>query len=482
MNSAPVLIWVSGLEGMEYVNQAYLEFLGVESHEVLGNAWTYFLHPEDRDGFASAYERAVASTQPFEHQFRFRRADGDYRWMMSVALPQFGAAGKFAGYTGATFDITSFKNAEASLRTADQLKDEFIAMLAHELRNPLAPITNIVQMMRTQALDEKTLAWAHDVLDRQLRNVGRMVDDLLDVSSISHGKIQLHRERVELGDLVTRSIDALRPSIEAGDKQITVELPVTPVVLFADPVRIEQVIGNLVHNAVKFTSHGGHIWIAATAHNGGKEVRVSIRDDGDGIAADQLPTVFDLFMQGNSSLDRAQGGLGIGLTLVRGLVELHRGTIEVKSDGPGRGSEFIIRLPVLEAPASQAAPPPAIRTAAPQRILIVDDNVDAGNALAALLRQAKHTVSVAHAGTVAIQLARTFKPQVALVDLGMPGMNGFEVGERLRAADKDLLLVAVSGYSGEESRRRAKAAQFDHYVIKPFDPQILDELLSRRTR
>src|SRR6266576_2821837 len=420
MNSAPALIWVSGAEGMEYVNQAYLEFLGVESHEVLGNAWTYFLHPEDRDGFAAAYEREAATMRPFEHQFRFRRADGDYRWMMSVALPQFGAAGKFAGYTGATFDITSFKQAEASLRTADQLKDEFIAMLAHELRNPLAPITNIVQMMRTQALDEKTLAWAHDVLDRQLRNVGRMVNDLLDVSRISHGKIQLQRERVELGDLVTRSIDALRSTIEAGDKQISVELPVTPLVLFADPVRIEQVIGNLVHNAVKFTSQGGHIWVAATAHNGGKEIRVSIRDDGDGIAADQLPTVFDLFMQGNSSLDRAQGGLGIGLTLVRGLVELHRGTIEVKSDGPSRGSEFIIRLPVLEVPASQPAPPPATRTAAPQRILIVDDNVDAGNALAALLRQAKHTVSVAHAGTVAIQLARTFKPQVALVDLGMP--------------------------------------------------------------
>src|SRR5216117_495160 len=301
-------------------------------------------------------------------------------------------------------------------------------MLAHELRNPLAPITNVVQMLRAQQLDAKTLSWAHEVLDRQLRNIGRMVNDLLDVSRISHGKIQLHPERVELTELVARTVDALRATIEAGEKEIAVELPTAPVVMVADPVRLEQVIGNLVHNAVKFTPQGGHISVRTTVNDGGTEVAISIRDDGDGIASDALPRVFDRFVQGNTSLDRAQGGLGIGLSLVRGLVELHGGTIEVKSDGPGRGSEFIIRLPVLDTPASHAAPPPATRTAAPQRILIVDDNVDAANALAALLRQAKHTVSVAHAGTVAIQLARTFKPQVALVDLGMPGMNGFEVG------------------------------------------------------
>jgi PAS domain S-box-containing protein len=481
MNNAPVLIWVTGLDGMEYVNQAYLEFLGVESHEVLGNAWTYFLHPDDRDGFAAAYDEAVRSMQPFERQFRFRRADGEYRWMMSVALPQFGAAGKFAGYTGATFDISALKEAELSLRTADQRKDEFIAMMAHELRNPLAPISNIVQMMRTQELDPKTSAWAHDVLDRQLRNVGRMVNDLLDVSRIRQGKIQLHRERVALHDVVNRSVDALRSTIDAGQKQVAIEIPAAPIVLFADPVRLEQIFGNLINNAVKFTPQGGHIWVAATDGDGG-DVSVSIRDDGDGIAADVLSRVFDLFMQGNASLDRAQGGLGIGLTLVRGLVELHGGTIEVKSDGPGRGSEFIVRLPVQDGAAHAEPPQRPVARSGPQRILVVDDNVDAANALAALLRQDKHTVTVAHTGPAAIALTRNFHPQIALIDLGMPGMNGFEAAERLRAADKDLVLIAVSGYSGEESRRRAQAAQFDAFVIKPFDPQKLDELLSRRTR
>jgi two-component system CheB/CheR fusion protein len=485
MNSAPVLIWVSGLEGMEYVNQAYLEYLGVDSHEVLANAWTYFLHPEDRDGYAAAYDQAVKSTLPFEHQFRFRRADGEYRWLMAVALPQFGQAGTFAGYTGASFDITALKQAEMSLRTADQRKDEFIAMLAHELRNPLAPITNIVQMMRAQNLDAKTMDWAHEVLDRQLNNIGRMVNDLLDVSRVSHGKIQLHRERVELSDLVTRSVDALRATIEAAEKQIAIELPTAPVVMFADPVRLEQVIGNLVHNAVKFTAHGGHIFVRTTVTESPQEVWIHIRDDGDGITADALPRVFDLFMQGNTSLDRAQGGLGIGLSLVRGLVELHGGTIEAKSDGAGTGSEFIVKLPLMDIPAAAGAEPtgpPARNRDGPQRILIVDDNVDAATALAAILRQDKHTVALAHSGPVGLETARTFQPEVALIDLGMPGMNGFEVAEHLRAADKDVVLIAVSGYSGEETRRRAKEAQFDEFVIKPFDPQALEELLSRRAR
>ncbi|HYT62607.1 MAG TPA: chemotaxis protein CheB [Gemmatimonadales bacterium] len=483
MNSAPALIWVTGTEGIEYVNQAYLEFLGVESQEVLGNAWTYFMHPEDRDGWAAAYAQAVSGLQPLEYQFRFRRGDGEYRWMMCVALPQFGPAGKFAGYAGTSFDITSLKSAEASLRTADERKDEFIAMLAHELRNPLAPITNVVQMMRAQQLDAKTLSWAHEVLDRQLRNIGRMVNDLLDVSRISHGKIQLHPERVELTELVARAVDALRATIEAGEKEIAIELPTAPVVMVADPVRLEQVIGNLVHNAVKFTPQGGHISVRTTVNDGGTEVAISIRDDGDGIASDALPRVFERFVQGNTSLDRAQGGLGIGLSLVRGLVELHGGTIEAKSDGPGHGSEFIVRLPLGGLPAPQTQPPPAVSGASgPQRILIVDDNVDAATALAAVLRHDDHTVTVAHSGPMGIETARTFQPQVALIDLGMPGMNGFEVAERLRAAHKDLLLIAVSGYSGEESRQRARDAQFDEYVIKPFDPQALQELLSRRTR
>src|SRR5882762_4178654 len=426
MNSAPVLIWVSGLEGMEYVNQAYLEFLGVESHEVLGNAWTYFLHPEDRDGYAKAYDQVVKGPLPFEHQFRFRRSDGEYRWMMAVALPQFGPAGKFAGYTGASFDITSLKQAEIGLRTADQRKDEFIAMLAHELRNPLAPITNIVQMMRAQNLDAKTTDWAHEVLDRQLRNIGRMVNDLLDVSRVSHGKIQLHPERVELGELVTRSVDALRATIEAAQKEIAIELPTAPVVMFADPVRLEQVIGNLVHNAVKFTPQAGHIWVSAALTNGDKDVQVSVRDDGDGIAADVLPLVFDLFMQGNTSFDRTQGGLGIGLSLVRGLVELHGGSIEAKSDGPGTGSEFIVRLPLADASAQEPAvpaplspPSPREDGVGPKRILIVDDNVDAAAALAALIRKDDHTVAVAHSGAMGLETARTFQPEVALIDLGM---------------------------------------------------------------
>ncbi|HKC38361.1 MAG TPA: hybrid sensor histidine kinase/response regulator, partial [Gemmatimonadales bacterium] len=372
---------------------------------------------------------------------------------------------------------------------ADQRKDEFIAMLAHELRNPLAPITNIVQMMRSHDLDEKTRDWAHELLDRQLRNVGRMVNDLLDVSRVSYGKIQLQRQRVELGELVSRSVDALRATIDAAEKEIAIELPTTPVVLFADPVRLEQVIGNLINNALKFTPHAGHIWVSAVLTNGDKEVQVSVRDNGEGIAADVLPLVFDLFVQGSTSFDRAQGGLGIGLSLVRGLVELHGGSIEAKSDGPGTGSEFIVRLPVADGAAPESQEPPPRRDdsgdgawgGGPKRILIVDDNVDAAAALAALIRKDEHTVAVAHSGATGLETARTFQPDIALIDLGMPGMNGFEVAERMRAAHQDVLLIAVSGYSGEENRRRAKAAKFDEYVVKPFDVRALRALLSRRT-
>ena len=316
-----------------------------------------------------------------------------------------------------------------------------------------------------------------------------MVNDLLDVSRVSYGKIQLQRQRVELGELVGRSVDALRATIDAAEKEIAIELPTTPVVLFADPVRLEQVIGNLINNALKFTPHAGHIWVSAVLTNGDKEVQISVRDDGEGIAADVLPLVFDLFVQGSTSFDRAQGGLGIGLSLVRGLVELHGGSIEAKSDGPGTGSEFIVRLPVADgaAPEPQETPPPGEDSGegaggtGPKRILIVDDNVDAAAALAALIRKDEHTVAVAHSGATGLETARKFQPDVALIDLGMPGMNGFEVAERMRAAHQDVLLIAVSGYSGEENRRRAKAAKFDEYIVKPLDVRALRALLSRRT-
>jgi PAS domain S-box-containing protein len=483
MDGAPVLIWMNGVEGTEYVNRAFLEFLGVGLADVLGTSWQRFVHDDDREAYAAAYRAALARLQPFEHQFRFRRADGEYRWMMAVALPQFGAASQFVGYTGSTFDITDFKRAEGALRDDDQRKNEFIATLAHELRNPLAPIANVAHLLRTPGIAERTIAWAHDVLQRQLGSLTRMVDDLLDVSRITQDKIRLHREPVDLADVITRSVDAAREGFARRALRIMVEVPTKPLILFADPVRLEQVLGNLLNNATKFTPQGGHIWLTATETSPGKDVTIRLRDDGDGIDGEVLPHVFEMFRQGDMSIARAHGGLGIGLTLVRRLIELHGGTVEAKSDGPGKGSELIVRLPLAETGTGAAARPavPPSTDGGTRRILIIDDNADAATSLAFLLRHDGHVVEVAHSGPTGLDTTRAFKPQVVLLDLGMPGMNGFEVARRLRqdAHGDDLIIVATSGYSGEDMRRRAQEAGFDEYIVKPIDRAILHTLLGR---
>lgn len=476
MEGAPVLIWMNDLDGIEYVNRAYLEFVGAEPAEVKGQRFLQYVHPDDRDTYVATYNAASAELLPFKHVFRFRRADGEYRWLMAIALPQFGAASQLAGYTGSSFDITDFKRAEDALRHADRRKNEFIATLAHELRNPLTPMAHVAHILRDEAIDARTLAWARDVLDRQLKSVSRMVDDLLDVSRIAHDKIQLQLEPVNLAALVRRTIEALRQSLDHSKHQIMVTLPDRPISVIADPVRLEQIVGNLLSNALKFTPAGGHVWVSAELEEEGGTVALHVRDDGQGMDDETLPIVFDMFVQGDRSIERAHGGLGIGLTLVRKLVELHGGSIEARSEGVGRGSEFIVRLPVGPASARmpEAAPP---ARSAPLKILVIDDNVDAAMTVGILLRHEGHTVEVVHSGRAGLEAARTFQPDVVLLDLGMPGMNGYEVAQKLREADrKDILLIAVSGYGSEDMRRRAEHAGFDQYLVKPFDLTDLQEL------
>jgi signal transduction histidine kinase/CheY-like chemotaxis protein len=369
-----------------------------------------------------------------------------------------------------------------ALREADRRKDEFLAMLAHELRNPLTPIRNGLEILRVAEADRAVVAQTREMMDRQVQHVARLVDDLLDVSRITRGRVELRREPVDLVEIIARTVEAARPLFDARKLRLTVSQPGEPVRVTGDPTRLTQVIDNLLNNAVKYTPEGGQVGLALEQQGGQAVVRV--RDTGAGIPADMLPKVFDLFTQVDHTLDRSQGGLGIGLTLVRSLVELHGGSVEAFSQGLGQGSEFVVRLPVLSGeavPCSQQAGAGSGPGRPRCRILVVDDNVDAANSLAALFRLSGHEVRTAHTGLKVLGVARELKPEVALLDLGLPEMDGFEVARRLRQEPwgKDVLLIALTGYGQEEDRRRSREAGFDHHLTKPADPAVLEKLLSK---
>ncbi len=366
-----------------------------------------------------------------------------------------------------------------ALADADRRKDEFLAMLGHELRNPLAPIRNAVQVLRLQGTHGDEGAWARDVIDRQVKTMSRLVDDLLDVSRITRGKIQLQMEPCELTPIVMSAVETSRPLIESRGQNLTVLLPPSPPRLRADPARLSQVLVNLLNNAAKYSPEGARIWL--TAETEGGQLTLRVRDTGAGIAAEMLPRIFDLFTQVERTLDRAQGGLGIGLTLVRSLVEMHGGTVEASSAGTGLGSEFVVHLPL---PPNSPMPGTDTQTQANEpararRILVVDDNRDAADSLSLLLRVLGHQVSTAYDGPSALERSREAGPEVVLLDIGLPGMDGYEVARRLRS-DFDsnaLLIVAMTGYGQEADRHRAIGAGFDVHLVKPVELEVLCELL-----
>ncbi len=365
---------------------------------------------------------------------------------------------------------------EAALREADRRKDEFLATLAHELRNPLAPIRNALGILRIAG--DASTRHVHEMMERQVNHMVRLVDDLLEVSRITRGSIELRRERVTLGDVVASAIETSRPLIDAARHHLVVALPSEAMVLDADPFRLSQVFANLLNNAARYTDGGGHI--ALTAHREGDVVVVSVRDDGIGIPPDLLPTVFDVFMQVAPTRRAAQGGLGIGLTLVRRLVEMHAGTVEARSDGTGRGSEFVVRLP-LAAGTGVAAPARNGATPAPasRRVLVVDDNRDAAESLAMLLDVVGMETQIAHDGPSALAVMQTFRPSTVLLDVGMPGMDGHEVARRIRQQPEfgAVQLIALTGWGQPDDRRRSRDAGFDHHLVKPVDMDALQSLL-----
>ena len=364
---------------------------------------------------------------------------------------------------------------------ADRRKDEFLAMLGHEMRNPLAPLRTAVDLLQRPGVDRSMVERTGALMERQVQQLGRLVDDLLDLSRIARGKVTLVQERVDLGQVLSRAADACRELVESRRHALTVSLPDPPIVLLADPARLEQILTNLLHNAARYTPEGGRIRLTATRAAGAAVIR--IRDTGIGIPPEMLSRIFGLFAQAERTQERVAGGLGIGLSLVKSLTEMHGGTVEAHSGGAGQGSEFVVRWPLQEdEPSARREPPPqpALVIERPLRILVVDDNVDAAESLAMLLRLWGHEVAIAHDGPAALKVAESAPPTIALLDIGLPGMDGYELARNLREQGglEHTVLVALTGWGQQEDRRRSASAGFDHHLVKPVDLSALRDVLA----
>jgi len=488
MQQLPGLAWIKDRAGRYvYANDAVEKAFGIGLTELLGRTDRELFPPETAAQFGEHDQLALDSEAGIQTIEALQHPDGTVHHSLVSKFPIAVREGEDALVGGVAIDITERKQYEDALADADLRKNEFLAMLAHELRNPLAPIRNALEIMRRAAGGESSHSIASTVamMERQVGHIVRLVDDLLDVGRISRGKIELRRERVELSSVVYHAVEAARPLCESLGHELTVTLPPEPIYLSADPTRLTQVVGNLLNNACKFTGKGGHIWLTVEGAGGGNapgETYIRVRDDGIGIAADQLPRIFDMFAQVETSRARSTAGLGIGLTLVRNLVELHGGTVEAHSGGVGQGSEFVVRLPILmETPRIPTRPITTSSPATPtRRILVVDDNRDAAESLALLLQLMGHETRAVYDGLEAVEAAKKFQPDVVLLDIGLPKLDGYEAARRIRAQqrDKRLTLVALTGWGMGEDLRRSDEAGFDAHMVKPVEPDALLRLLA----
>ena len=475
-------------------NQGAERIFGYTAGEVIGKPVTLLIPPNQIDEEPTILQK-LRRGERIDHYETVRLRKGGTLLDVSLTVsPVKDLNGTIIGASKIARDITQRKRmeaalreeiairerAEAALREADRRKDEFLALLAHELRNPLAPIRYALAGNKKAGRTPEQRKRAEDIIERQVTHMSRLLDDLLDISRITRGTLELKKNPTELTLAVGTAIETARPILDAKNHTLSLDLPTTAVRLEADPVRLAQAFSNLLINAAKYTDPGGHIQLRAAQD--GHEVVVTIRDNGIGISADMMPRLFTLFSQAQTALGRAEGGLGIGLSLVRGVVTLHGGSIEARSDGPGTGSEFIVRLPIgtplaevtdIEATAENLVPGAGLK------ILVVDDNRDAADACASLLELSGHHVQTAYTGRHALELAETFRPHAVLMDIGLPDFSGYELATKIRAAPwgRGVLLIAVTGWGQEEDRRRALEAGCDHHLTKPIAPETVESLL-----
>ena len=481
-DAMPQMIWSTLPDGHhDYYNRQWYDFTGVPEGSTDGEGWNGMFHPDDQARAWEVWRHSLRTGDDYEIQYRLRHRSGAYRWTLGRALPIRSEQGEIVRWMGTCTDIHDQKVAEDALKQVDRRKDEFLAMLAHELRNPLAPISTAAEVLLIEDIDAETLSYTSGIITRQVAQMTRLVDDLLDVSRVTRGQAVLNVERLDLGTVLDAAVEQAQPIVEARKHRLILRASTVPACVEGDRVRLVQVIANLLVNAAKYTVEGGEIIVSLAVR--GDEAVVTIADNGVGIDAKLLPYIYDLFTQGERSPDRAQGGLGVGLALVKSLVELHRGTVHASSE-PGRGSTFTVVLPL--APVVNLAPQAPVDVAQvtarpkPLRIVLVDDNVDAAAMVAIRLRTAGHTVTVKHDGRSALALSSGPAPEVFILDIGLPDLDGYELARRLRERPEtnNATFIALTGYGQADDRMRSQEAGFDHHLVKPVEGDRLTRLLA----
>lgn len=478
--SVPNLIFTISAEGKtDYINERFLNFIGIEREDIVYTDLGIFVHPEDIEETRIIFSKAVEKRVVFEHNYRFRRNDGEYRWFIGRAFPVTNG-GEIVRWFGSLTEIEELVRAQNAVEEADRRKDEFLAMLGHELRNPLAPLKNSLTLLQND-LGDTQFAKLHSVMDRQVEQMCRLVDDLLDVSRISHGKIQLQKNAVELKNLLQNLESDLQTSIENRDLRLDINLPEEEIWVQGDAVRLTQAISNIITNAVKFSNRGGKIKVRLQVDE--KRAALKIRDEGIGMRREAVGRIFDPFTQEDNSLERTRGGLGLGLSLAKGLIEMHNGTISADSEGENKGSEFIIKLPRLSAPKieNSEVEKPATNGNGSSRILVIEDNPDSAETLKILLEMSDYEVETAPDGNSGIHIAAEFAPEIIICDIGLPGgLSGYDVVSELRKNKNfdNVYFIALSGYGQIEDKEKSAEVGFHEHLVKPVDFDVLLEIIS----
>ncbi len=473
--------------GRLHWSESHFTLLGHQptpSGEATSDLWQTAMAPGDLDRVNAEWSRAERERDVFRSEHQMRRADGRRIWVSAAGRFFYDDSGIAVRFVGVFFDVTERKRMEQELQEAGRRKDEFLATLAHELRGPLAPVRSSLELLKRAGVDREMIDHALSTMDRQIGQMVRLIDDLMDVSRITRDRLELKKERTEVASVVHHAVEACRPHIDRAAHDLRLELPAEPIYLLADPARLSQVVGNLLTNSCKYTDPGGRILLSVELDR--DEVVIAVTDNGIGIPAEMLPRVFDLFTQVDQSMGQSQGGLGIGLSLVKRLVEMHDGRVSVHSDGPGHGSRFVVRLPNVMSPPEADPPVPLLSGERPRgrRILVVDDNTDSARCLAMLLKLTGNETATAHDGAEAVAKAASYRPDVILLDIGLPTMTGHAACRAIREqpGGRDITIVALTGWGQEEDRRKSQEAGFDAHLVKPVDHEALAKVLGETVR